>query len=135
MPTDEHDDGVRLDRWLWAARFFKTRADAIEAIRAGHVLLNNRRTRPAKYVHCDDVLRIRRQMVVYTVTICNPISKRVSPQLAAQAYVEDPMSIQRRDALSQQLRLQPRPVKNSKGRPDKKERRQLQQMRYVGGGG
>ena len=134
MPTGERDNSVRLDRWLWAARFFKTRADAIEAIRAGHVLLNDRRTRPAKSVQCDDVLRIRRRAVVYTVTVCNPIEKRVSPQLAAQAYVEDPMSIERREALRQQLRLQPHPVRNSKGRPDKKERRQLQQMRYAGEG-
>ena len=134
MPPGDHDNGVRLDRWLWATRFFKTRTDATDAIRAGHVLLNDRRTRPAKSVCCDDVLRIRRRTVLYTVTICDAIDKRVSPQLAAQAYVEDPMSIQRRGALRQQLRLQPQPVRGSKGKPDKKERRQLQQIRYVGGG-
>ena len=134
MPPGDHDNGVRLDRWLWATRFFKTRTDATNAIRAGHVLLNDRRTRPAKSVCCDDVLRIRRRTVLYTVTICDPIDKRVSPQLAAQAYVEDPMSIQRRGALRQQLRLQPQPVRGSKGKPDKKERRQLQQIRYVSGG-
>ena len=134
MPTSEHDNGVRLDRWLWATRFFKTRTDATDAIRAGHVLLNDQRTRPAKSVRCDDVLRIRRKTVVYTVTICNLIDKRVSPQLATQAYAEDPISIQRRAALRQQLRLQPHPVRGSKGKPDKKERRQLQQIRYVSGG-
>ena len=57
MPAGEHDNGVRLDRWLWATRFFKTRTDATDAIRAGHVLLNDQRTRPAKSVRCDDVLR------------------------------------------------------------------------------
>ena len=98
------------------------------------MLLNDQRTRPAKSVRCDDVLRIRRKTVVYTVTICNLIDKRVSPQLATQAYAEDPISIQRRAALRQQLRLQPHPVRGSKGKPDKKERRQLQQIRYVGGG-
>jgi ribosome-associated heat shock protein Hsp15 len=134
MPAGEHDNGVRLDRWLWATRFFKTRTDATDAIRAGHVLLNDQRTRPAKSVRCDDVLRIRRKTVVYTVTVCNLIDKRVSPQLATQAYAEDPISIQRRDALRQQLRLQPHPVRGSKGKPDKKERRQLQQIRYVSEG-
>ena len=134
MPPGEHDNGVRLDRWLWATRFFKTRTDATDAIRAGHVLLNDQRTRPAKSVRCADVLRIRRKTVVYTVTICNLIDKRVSPQLATQAYAEDPISIQRRAALRQQLRLQPHPVRGSKGKPDKKERRQLQQIRYVSGG-
>ena len=134
MPPGEHDNGVRLDRWLWATRFFKTRTDATDAIRAGHVLLNDQRTRPAKPVRCDDVLRIRRETVVYTITICNLIDKRVSPQLATQAYAEDPISIQRRAALRQQLRLQPHPVRGSKGKPDKKERRQLQQIRYVSGG-
>ena len=128
----EHENGVRLDRWLWAARFFKTRADAVEAIRAGHVLLGDRRTRPAKFVRQGDVLRIRRKTFACTVTVCNLIDKRVSPQVAAKAYVEDPMSIQRREALRRQLRLQPQPARKSKGRPDKKERRQLSQMRYAG---
>ena len=135
MTDQEHDNGVRLDRWLWAARFFKTRAEAVEAVRAGHVLLNDHRTRSAKSIHCNDRLRIRRKTTVYHITVQQLIDKRVSAAIAAQTYVEDPDSIERREALRQQLRLQPQPVRQSRGRPDKKERRQLQQMRYADGRG
>ena len=135
MADHEHDNGVRLDRWLWAARFFKTRAEAVEAVRAGHVLLNDHRTRSAKSVRCNDRLRIRRKTAVYHITIQRLIDKRVSAPIVAQTYIEDPDSIERREALRQQLRLQPQPVRQSRGRPDKKERRQLQQMRYADGRG
>jgi len=135
MTDQEHDNGVRLDRWLWAARFFKTRAEAVEAVRAGHVLLNDHRTRSAKTVRCNDRLRIRRKTAVYHITVQQLINKRVSAAIAAQTYVEDPDSIERREALRQQLRLQPQPVRQSRGRPDKKERRQLQQMRNADGRG
>ena len=135
MTDQEHDNGVRLDRWLWAARFFKTRAEAVEAVRAGHVLLNDHRTRSAKSIRCNDRLRIRRKTAVYHITVQQLIDKRVSAAIAAQTYVEDPDSIERREALRQQLRLQPQPVRQSRGRPDKKERRQLQQMRYTDGRG
>ena len=135
MTDQEHDNGVRLDRWLWAARFFKTRAEAVEAVRAGHVLLNDHRTRSAKSIRCNDRLRIRRKTAVYHITVQQLIDKRVSAAIAAQTYVEDPDSIERREALRQQLRLQSQPVRQSRGRPDKKERRQLQQMRYADGRG
>ena len=135
MTDQEHDNGVRLDRWLWAARFFNTRAEAVEAVRAGHVLLNDHRTRSAKSIRCNDRLRIRRKTAVYHITVQQLIDKRVSAAIAAQTYVEDPDSIERREALRQQLRLQPQPVRQSRGRPAKKERRQLQQMRYADGRG
>ena len=135
MTDQEHDNGIRLDRWLWAARFFKTRAEAVEAVRAGHVLLNDHRTRPAKSIRCNDRLRIRLKTAVYHITVQQLIDKRVSAAIAAQTYVEDPDSIERREALRQQLRLQPQPTRQSRGRPDKKERRQLQQMRYADGSG
>ena len=131
MTDQEHDNGVRLDRWLWAARFFKTRAEAVEAVRAGHVLLNDHRTRSAKSIRCNDRLRIRRKTAVYHITVQQLIDKRVSAAIAAHTYVEDPDSIERRETLRQQLRLQPQPVRQSKGRPDKKERRQLKQVRYA----
>ena len=131
MTDQEDDNGVRLDRWLWAARFFKTRAEAVEAVRAGHVLLNDHRTRSAKSIRCNDRLRIRRKTAVYHITVQQLIDKRVSAAIAAQTYVEDPDSIERREALRQQLRLQPQPVRQAKGRPDKKERRQLKQVRYA----
>ena len=135
MTDQEHDNEVRLDRWLWATRFFKSRVEAVEAVRAGHVLLNDHRTRSAKSVRCNDRLRIRRKTEVYHITVQRLIDKRASAAIAAQTYVEDTDSIERREALRQQLRLQPQPIKQSRGRPDKKERRQLQQMRYADGSG
>ena len=135
MTDQVHASGVRLERWLWPARLFQTRAEAVEAVRAGHVLLNDHRTRSAKSVRCNDRLRIRRKTAVYHIIIQQLIDKRASAAIAAQTYVEDPDSIERREALRQQLRLQPQPIRQSRGRPDKKERRQLQQMRYADGSG
>ncbi len=126
----EHDNGVRMDRWLWATRFFKTRLGAVEAIRAGHVLLNDRRARPAKPLHVGDTLRIRRGTFVYHVTVRALVDKRVSAATAATAYLETPQSLDNRRALAQQLRLQPQPLRLSKGRPDKRARRELQRLRY-----
>ena len=84
--------------------FFKTRAEAVEAVRAGHVLLNDHRTRSAKTVRCNDRLRIRRKTAVYHITVQQLINKRVSAAIAAQTYVEDPDSIERRELLRQQHR-------------------------------
>ena len=123
-------DSARLDRWLWAARFFKTRTDAALAVRAGHVLVNERRARPAKALRISDILRIKKGSFTHKITILKLIEKRVAPTLASQAYVEDPMSVERRNALVMSLRLQPSPVREHRGRPDKKERRLIERMRY-----
>jgi ribosome-associated heat shock protein Hsp15 len=63
----DNTDGVRLDRWLWSARFFKTRQMAANAVRSGRVLLNNKRTKPAKSVRISDQVRIRKAAFRYEI--------------------------------------------------------------------
>ena len=127
----EHDNGVRIDRWLWATRFFKTRRSAVVAIRAGHVLLNERRVRPATTIRVGDSLRVRREALVYHVEVRSLIEKRVSALEAANTYLENKQSRESRLAMAYQLRLQPQPMRTSPGRPNKRARRALQRLRYL----
>ena len=130
----DSSDTARLDRWLWAARLFKTRADAALAVRAGHVLVNDRRARPAKSLRVSDALRIKKGFFTQKITVTKLLEKRVSPALAGEAYQEDPLSIEKRKEQAAALRLQPTPVRTHRGRPDKKARRELERLRYAGTG-
>lgn len=114
---------IRLDKWLWAARFFKTRNLATEAINGGKVHLNQQRIKPAKEVHVGDELTIRTGHVERTV-IVQALSKQRRPASeAALLYEETPESVQRREQAAelrhQELASRPRGT----GRPTKKDRR------------
>src|SRR5438046_1670753 len=104
---------VRLDRWLWAARFFKTRALAAAAIGGGKVLVGSARAKRAKLLAVGDRLRIRRG----------------PPAAAAALYVEDAEGKRLRERLAEQLRVAPSLRYEGKGRPTKKERREIDQLR------
>ena len=116
---------VRVDKWLWAARFFKTRALASEAVKGGHVELNGVRCKPARPVQVGDVLRIKRGMDVYEVTVLGLAEKRGSASIAQALYEESASSIKAREKTNEQRKLlaasAPAPAK----RPDKKSRRQI----------
>jgi ribosome-associated heat shock protein Hsp15 len=125
--------GVRLDRWLWAARFFKTRSLAVEAIGGGKVQVNGHRAKRAKLVHVGDELLIRKGPFEHRVTV-RAIAERRGPVREAQAlYQETAESILRREALSDQLKSLPTPVFRTKGRPTKRERRDIDRFRRSGG--
>ncbi len=117
---------VRLDKWLWAARFFKTRRLAIEAVSGGKVHLNGKRTKPSHTIQKGDHLTIRRAQFEYEVTVSG-LSKQRRPALeAAQLYHESEASQSKRQALAMQLKEErdqrgPKP----QGRPSKRDRRQL----------
>lgn len=116
---------VRLDKWLWAARFFKTRALATEAINGGHIHLNGHRPKPSRNIEPGDELSIRRGQDEYRVTVRELAEKRGPASVAQQLYEESEQSRAERERLAEQRRLQaaaePRPAK----RPDKKGRRQI----------
>jgi len=116
---------IRLDKWLWAARFFKTRSLATDAINGGKVHLNQQRAKPAKELHLGDELKIRTGFVERTV-IVRALSKQRRPAVeAVLLYEETAESIQRREQ-SAELRRQEtvsRPM--GSGRPTKKDRRTL----------
>lgn len=127
----EGESSVRLDRWLWAARFFKTRALATEAIRGGHVHLGGQRVKPAKGVTIGDRLEIRKGEVTFLLEVLALSEKRVSAPIAQTFYRESEASVAAREAASEQRRLQRAlgaPLA-TEGRPDKRQRRLLHRFR------
>ena len=117
---------LRIDKWLWAARFFKTRGLAAEAIDAGRVSVNGERAKPAKAVKPGDMLAIRRPPYEHTVKVLG-VSERRGPAAEAQKlYEETPESRARRDAVAAEMKSLPPPV--FKGRPTKRDRRTLERF-------
>jgi ribosome-associated heat shock protein Hsp15 len=120
---------VRVDKWLWAARFFKTRALATDAVAAGHVHLNGARVKPAKDVHIGDSLEVRIGTVTWTVAVRALNDKRGSATLAATLYEETAESIAARERHQAERRLA-RPMGADLGaRPTKQDRRRLDALR------
>lgn len=116
--------GVRLDKWLWAARFFKTRRLAVEAIDGGKVQVNGGRAKAAKEVRPGFQIRIRKGPFEYEVVVTGLAERRGSAKDAAELYEETPESVARRERLREQLAASPPPVMPD-SRPDKKDRRRL----------
>jgi|TARA_B100000809_G_scaffold82918_1_gene81300 ribosome-associated heat shock protein Hsp15 len=129
----DNTDGVRLDRWLWSARFFKTRLMAADAVRSGRVLLNNKRTKPAKSVRIGDQVRIRKAAFRYAIQVTALSETRVGADIAVTLYNESEQSVEVRDTLRTQLKLQRSGSHLPKGRPSKRERRQLNRLRIPQG--
>ena len=123
-----HDeaDRVRLDKWLWAARFFKTRSLATEAVAGGKVEVNGEHAKPAKAIKAGDEVRVRLGPYEHTL-IVRALSDRRGPASVAQTlYEETVASREARDRLAVQLKLAPAAfVYEEKGRPTKKDRREL----------
>ncbi len=130
MAETQNTEPVRLDKWLWAARFFKTRSLAAEAINGGKVHLNGARVKPAKTLTVNDHLRIRRGNDEYVVTVQALSTRRGPASQATLLYQETDDSIHRREQQQEMRRLNkmahPLPTK----RPNKKERRQI--VRFTG---
>ena len=121
-------DKVRIDKWLWAARFYKTRALARDAIKGGKVQLNGTRVKPGKTLSIDDQLTIRKGEYEFQISVLDLGDRRVSAQLAQQRYEEDPASIERRETAIQKRRLDHQAHANRQRRPDKRQRRQIIQF-------
>jgi ribosome-associated heat shock protein Hsp15 len=118
-------EGVRLDKWLWAARFFKTRSLATEAVNGGKVELNGLRPKPSKDVKPGDQIRIRLGPFVHAITV-RALSERRGPAAAAALlFAESPESIAERERLREQHRLAPTAQYEEGGRPTKKDRRAM----------
>jgi ribosome-associated heat shock protein Hsp15 len=119
---------VRLDKWLWAARFFKTRSLAARAIAAGHVLLNGARAKPAKDVRIDDLVKIDLGGVSQTLRVRLVSEVRESAGIAQTRYAETDESRIARSEAQERRRLYREPALGMKGRPDKRARRQLSRL-------
>ena len=119
------EEAVRLDKWLWAARFFKTRSLATEAVNGGKVELNGLRPKPSKDVKIGDQLRVRLGPFVHAITIRGLAERRGPASVASQLYEESAESIAARERLREQHRLAPSTQYEEGGRPTKKDRRAL----------
>ena len=120
---------IRLDRWLWAARWFKTRALATQAVTGGKVHLNGRRVKPSADLHVGDDLRIVRGPYTFAVVVSRLAERRGSAKDAALLYEETDESREARELRRIQLRDMPVPSYEGKGRPTKRERRKLERVR------
>lgn len=116
---------VRLDKWLWAARFFKTRTLATEAVAGGKVQVGGQRAKPSHAVRIGEILRVQRGLDEYIIAVRALSERRGPASEAALLYEETAESRQRREQLSEQRRLHhpafPRPI----GRPTKQDRRRI----------
>ena len=118
-------ESTRIDKWLWAARFFKHRKLATEAVAGGHVHLNGNRIKPARTVRVGDELTISKGHTVYEVTV-EAISDKRGPASAAVAlYCESEEGRARRESYAEQMRLQVASNPSPQKRPDKRSRRRI----------
>jgi ribosome-associated heat shock protein Hsp15 len=120
---------VRVDKWLWAARFFKTRGAATDAVLGGHVQVNGARVKPARDLVVGDRLEIRRGQLRFIVTVAGVADRRGPASVAAGLYEEDPESIASRERQRAERRLA-RPLgADLSARPTKRDRRRLDALR------
>jgi ribosome-associated heat shock protein Hsp15 len=123
------DSKLRIDKWLWAARFYKTRSLATEAVQGGKVELNGDRAKPAKTVQPGDEVCVRLGPYEHVVVVRGLAARRGSAREAQALYEETPASRAKREKLAEQLRMAPAAfVWEEKGRPTKKDRRQLNRL-------
>ncbi len=133
MPQNEQSAApgrVRLDKWLWAARFFKTRSLAAEGIAGGKVTVNDERVKPARNVQAGDLVSVRIGPYQHSVLVRAVSERRGPASAAAELYEETDASRAARERLAEQLRMAPAAfVYEEKGRPTKRDRRDLERLR------
>lgn len=120
---------TRIDKWLWAARFFKTRSLATNAVELGRVLQNEQRIKPAHAVRVGDMLEIHHAEQIWQVEVLRILEVRGSATIAQTMYAETAASIAKRQQKSEQKRLHTEPAANLQQRPTKRQRRQLDEVK------
>ena len=122
-------EAVRIDKWLWAARFFKTRGAATEAVLGGRVQVNGQSVKPAKDVRVEDTIEVRVGPQQFTVVVTGLADKRGSATVAATLYAETPESALQRERLALERKMS-RPLGADLGaRPTKQARRRIEALR------
>jgi ribosome-associated heat shock protein Hsp15 len=128
--SNEAGDRVRIDKWLWAARFFKTRSLASEAVAGGKVEVNGERAKPAKLVRVGFDVRCRQGPYEHVLVVTGLAERRGTASAAAALYQERPESRAARERLAEQLKLGASAwTYEEKGRPTKRDRRELDRFR------
>jgi ribosome-associated heat shock protein Hsp15 len=124
-------DRLRIDKWLWAARFYKTRTLAVEEITRGRIEVNGHEVKPAREVKVGDEVCVRRAAVVHTVIVRGLSSMRGPAPVAQQLYEETPESIASREQAAEHRRYAPEPAHSiEQGRPTKRNRRDIEQAQH-----
>lgn len=125
-------DDVRFDRWLWAARFFKTRSQATRAVAGGKAHLGGRRAKPGARISVGDVVEVRKGSWQIEVVVEDLADRRGPAKVARGLYRETEESVRRREERAARRRHFGRaPEYEGKGRPTKKERRELERLRRL----
>lgn len=123
-------DKIRLDKWLWAARFYKTRSLAVQEIGKGRVLVNDQPAKPAREVAPGDLVTVRKEDPALHVRVMAVSGARGPAPVARQLYEETPESVAARERAAEMRRLAPEPALGIEaGRPTKRDRRLIDQMR------
>ena len=118
---------MRLDKWLWAARFYKTRSLATEEISKGRVQVNQLEAKPARDIKTGDTVAMRQGPIIRTVVVHGLSQQRGSAPVAQQLYEETAESMRMREAATEQRRMNPEPASSIEhGRPTKRDRRSLE---------
>ena len=120
---------VRLDKWLWAARFYKTRGLSADAIDAGKIEVNGERAKRARLVQSGDRLKIRIGPYEHLITVKDVSEKRGSAPIAQALYDEDPESRKAREVMAAHVRAMNANSGYESGRPTKKDRREIERLR------
>ena len=127
--TESDDSKIRLDKWLWAARFYKTRSLAAEAIAGGKVQVNGERVKRAKPMQVGDEVRIRLGPYEHQIVVRELSDRRGPATDAARIYEEKPASRAAHEALALQLRSLHAAFVPERGRPTKKDRREIEKLK------
>jgi ribosome-associated heat shock protein Hsp15 len=128
MDEIDVNEPVRIDKWLWAARFFKTRRLAAEAVVGGKVEVNGDRPKPSRIVRAGDTISIRRSLYKWTIVVKDITSRRGPVSQAQKLYEETDESVRKRDAAIAQLKLERSPEFDAPGRPSKRDRRAMRRF-------
>ena len=122
-------DSVRLDKWLWAARFYKSRTLAAAAIEAGRILVADDRAKPARLIKVGERLKINREQERFELVVRGITEQRKSAPLARLLYEETPESFLARQAVAENRRFYSEPSQEIAGRPTKRNRRALERWK------
>lgn len=133
MSEGEGPGRIRLDKWLWAARFFKTRSAAAKAVSGGQVHVNGTRVKPSRTVNLGETLRIRRGLLEFTVNVLALSDRRKGAPEARTLYEETAESIARREQQRDERRLLAPEGPAPQGRPNKRDRRLIRSFIRKGG--
>ena len=121
----ENQQSLRIDKWLWAARFYKTRSLASDAVKIGKVQINGEKAKPSKEIAIGDTLTIKQAYFSKTVVVLDLSHRRGPATVAATLYEETPESVANRERLKEIQQTQPAIRRSGQGRPTKRERRQI----------